>query len=112
MQEKAEALVKFIQERCLWQFVSRAHDREQNIDGVLSLVGILLTGGTPKLQTPMDRLHFANANHLAAEVKAEFPWLSHLGKDELFSVISGTIKRINEITVKNSKNGELHQAAY
>jgi hypothetical protein len=112
MKENAEALVRFIQERCLWQFVSRAHDREQNIDGVLSLVGVLLTGGTPKLKTPMDRLHFANANHLAAEVKSEFPWLNHLDKDELLAVVSGAIKRINEITVKNSKNGELHQPGY
>jgi hypothetical protein len=112
MSEKAEALVRFIQERCLWQFASRAHDREENIDGVLSLVGILLTGGSPKLQTPMDRLHFANANHLAAEVKGEFPWLSHLGKDELFHVVEAAIRRIHEIAVKNSKNGELRLQAY
>jgi hypothetical protein len=112
MSEKSEALVTFIQQRCLWQFASRAHDREENIDGVLSLLGIILTGGSPKLQTPMDRLHFANANHLAAEVKSEFPWLSHLGKDELFAVVSGVIKRITQITVKNSKNGELNQPGY
>jgi V-containing nitrogenase delta subunit len=112
MTEKSESLVKFIQERCLWQFVSRAPDREENIDGVLSLVGILLTGGVPKLQTPMDRLHYANANHLVTEIKTEFPWLSHLGKDDLFAVITGAIKRIHDITVKNSKNGELHQPLY
>ena len=112
MQENAEALVTFIQQHCLWQFASRAQDREENIDGVLSLVGILLTGGSPKLQTPMDHLHYANANQLAAEVKSEFPWLSHLGKDELFAVVSGVIKRIHEITVKNSKNGELYQPGY
>jgi hypothetical protein len=112
MDEKAESLVTFIQERCLWQFASRAHDREENIDGVLTLVGILLTGGAPKLQTPMDRLHFANANHLATEIKSEFPWLTHLGKEELFAVITRAIKRIHEITVKNSKNGELHQPLY
>ena len=112
MADKAESLVRFIQERCLWQFVSRAPDREENIDGVLSLVGILLTGGVPKLQTPMDRLHFANANHLATEIKSEFPWLTHLDKEELFAVVTGTIKRIHDITVKNSKNGELHQPLY
>jgi V-containing nitrogenase delta subunit len=112
MADKAESLVTFIQERCLWQFVSRAPDREENIDGVLTLVGILLTGGAPKLQTPMDRLHFANANHLATEIKSEFPWLTHLGKEELFAVVTGAIKRIHEITVKKSKNGELHLPAY
>ena len=112
MREKTEALVNFIQERCLWQFVSRAHDREENIDGVLTLAGILLTGGAPKLETPMDRLHYANANHLVMEIKTEFPWMSHLAKDDLFAVVTGAIKRIHEITVKKSKNGELHQPGY
>jgi hypothetical protein len=57
-------------------------------------------------------LHFANANHLATEIKSEFPWLTHLGKEELFAVVTGAIKRIHEITVKKSKNGELHLPAY
>jgi vanadium nitrogenase delta subunit len=112
MADKSESLATFIQERCLWQFVSRAPDREENIDGVLTLVGILLTGGAPKLQTPMDRLHFANANHLASEIKSEFPWMIHLSKDEIFAVITGAIKRIHEITVKNSRNGELNLPGY
>jgi hypothetical protein len=112
MADNAESLVTFIQERCLWQFVSRAPDRVENINGVLTLVGILLIGGAPKLQTPMDRLHFANANHLATEIKSEFPWLTHLGKEELLAVVTGAIKRIHEITVKNSKNGELYQPLY
>jgi V-containing nitrogenase delta subunit len=112
MQEKTESLVALIQQRCLWQFVSRAHDREENIDGVLTLVGILLTGGAPKLETPMDRLHYANANSLVTEIKTELPWLSHLGKDDLFTVVTGAIKRIHEITVKKSKNGELFIPGY
>jgi V-containing nitrogenase delta subunit len=112
MSEKAEALVAFIQEHCLWQFASRAPDREENIDGVLSLLGILLTGGSPKLTTPMDRLHFANANQLASQVKSRFPWIKDLRKDELLALISGTIERIHELTVKKSLNGELHQQAY
>jgi hypothetical protein len=75
-------------------------------------VGILLTGGVPKLQTPMDRLHFANANHLVTEIKTEFPWITQLGKEELFAVVTGAIKRIHGLTVKNSKNWELHQPLY
>lgn len=46
------------------------------------------------------------------EIKSEFPWLTHLSKEELFAVVTGAIKRIHEITVKNSKNGELHQPLY
>jgi hypothetical protein len=60
----------------------------------------------------MDRLHFANANHLATEIKSEFPWMTHLGKEEMFAVVTAAIKRIHEITVKSSKKGELHQPLY
>jgi hypothetical protein len=60
----------------------------------------------------MDRLHFANANHLASEVKSAFPWLKELHKEDLLSVISGVIARIHVLTVKQSMNAELHQQAY
>jgi V-containing nitrogenase delta subunit len=109
---QTKELVDYIQERCLWQFASRAHDREENIQGVLSLLGELLTGGSPKPETPMERCHFANANHLAREIRSVFPWLSKLPKDDLSTVVAGTIERLQEITISQSKNGELHIPAY
>jgi hypothetical protein len=112
MTKKAEELVAFIQERCLWQFVSRANDREENINGVLSLMGEILSGGSPRLDTPMDRLHFANDNHLAREVKVALPWMRELPKEEMKEVVSGTIARIYELTVKKSLNGELNIPGY
>jgi hypothetical protein len=112
MATKADELVAFIQERCLWQFVSRAHDREENINGVLSLLGEILTGGSPKLETPMQRLHFANANHLASEVKTAFPWLTESPKEDVQGVVSGVIAKIHELVVEKSLNGELHMPGY
>lgn len=112
MTKKPDELVTFIQERCLWQFASRAFDREENIDGVLTLMGIILSGGSPVLKTPMDRLHFANANHLASEVKSAFPWLKDLCREDLLSIVSAIISRIHELTVKKSMNAELHLQAY
>jgi hypothetical protein len=112
MATKADDLVTFIQERCLWQFVSRAHDREENINGVLSLLGEILTGGSPKLKTPVQRLHFANANRLASEVKVAFPWLVEIPKEDMQGVVTGAIARIHELVVEKSLNGELHQPGY
>jgi V-containing nitrogenase delta subunit len=112
MTKKAEELVAFIQERCLWQFVSRANDREENINGVLTCMEEILKGESPKLETPMDRLHFANANRLAQEVKVAFPWLQELPGEEMKEVVSGTIARIYELTVKKSLNGELNIPGY
>lgn len=112
MIDHTEELVSFIQEHCLWQFASRAHDREDNINGVLSIVGEILIGSAPKLTTPMDRCHFANANHLASEVKTAFPWLKDMDHANLSILITGVIGRIREIAIEQSKNEELHLQAY
>ena len=47
----------YIQERCLWQFSSRAWDRTENIDGVLGTLGDLLTN-TPVTAEQSDRATF------------------------------------------------------
>lgn len=112
MTKQAEELVKFIQERCLWQFASRAHDREENINGVLSMMEEILSGRPPRLETPMDRCHFANANQLVPEVTQAFPWLKELPKDELSRTVSEAVERIREVTITRSQNGELHLQAY
>jgi hypothetical protein len=112
MSSESKDLVAFIQEHCLWQFASRATDREENINGVLSALSEILTGGSPKLETPMDRLHFANANHLALKVKGAFPWLGVIPREDIQGVVSGAITRIQELTVKDSLNGELRLPTY
>jgi V-containing nitrogenase delta subunit len=109
---QTKELVNFIQERCLWQFYSRAWDREENINGVLGQLGELLSNQTPKLETPMDRCHFANANHLAREVRSAFPWLEEMSPDSLTKLIGGVMAKLEEITITKSKNGELHTQAY
>jgi len=105
-------MVNFIQERCLWQFASRAPDREENIRGVLLMLKDLLKGAKITPTTPVDRCHYANANHLASEVKSAFPWLLGLSAEDLSKTISEVMDRLEEITIKQSKNGELHMQAY
>lgn len=112
MTTNSNQLVAFIQERCLWQFASRAPDREENIRGVLNFLHLLLTGQSVPMATPMDRCHFANANHLAGEVRQAFPWVNQLGAQDLDKAIGEAIARLEEITITQSKNGELHMQAY
>lgn len=112
MISQTSELVNYIQERCLWQFFSRANDREENIQGILDQVGMLLMGDTPSLVTPMDRCHFANANHLAREVRQAFPWLEDMSNESLRKLITGVMDRLREIAISKSKNGELHLQAY
>ncbi len=112
MTTKADDLVAFIQEHCLWQFASRTPDREENMNGVLAFLGEILTGVAPKPETPMERCHFADANQLASAVKVAFPWLQSLNRDEISDLISGVLVRIHEITVEKSLNGELNLQTY
>ena len=112
MTPQAKELVDYIQENCLWQFFSRAWDREANITGVLNQLDVLLKGEQPKLETPLDRVHFADANSLAREVKTAFPWINEKSDAERRSLIDEVIERLREITITLSKNGELQMQAY
>jgi vanadium nitrogenase delta subunit len=109
---QVDEIVTYIQENCLWQFFSRTWDRESNINGILALAFKILTGETPKCETPDERCYFANANSLAAEMKAKLPWLKELGKDDLAGVIAKVKDQIEDITVKHSLNGELNLPGY
>jgi hypothetical protein len=109
---QADEMVTFIQEHCLWQFFSRASDRESNINGVLPLAFKIITGEPYKCETPDERCHFANANRLAAQMKSSLPWLEGLTKEGLADVISGAQGKLENITVKHSLNGELNLPGY
>jgi len=109
---QTDEIFTFIQEHCLWQFVSRTWDREENIDVVLSMAFTILTGNSPKYETPDERCHFADANSLAAEMKSALPWLEDLPKNDLADVIARVKERLVDITVKHSLNGELNQPGY
>jgi vanadium nitrogenase delta subunit len=109
---QVEEFVTFIQEHCLWQFFSRAWDRENNINGILSLAFKILTGESFECKTPDERCNFANANSLAKQLKSALPWLKDLNKDDLNNVISKVKAKLEDLTVKHSLNGELNQPGY
>jgi|WetSurMetagenome_2_1015567.scaffolds.fasta_scaffold06108_3 vanadium nitrogenase delta subunit len=109
---QVEEFVKFIQEHCLWQFFSRSWDREQNINGILSLAFKILTGEPYQCETPDERCNFANANSLAKQLQTALPWLKGLGKDDLADVIAKVKAKLEDLTIKHSLNGELNQPGY
>lgn len=112
MPEKIEQLFLYLQERCLWQFHSRAWDREDNISVTCEDLIRLLTGEKVTRETPEERCHYADAVLLADQVKAKFPWILQLSDAERREVIEGAFGKVMEVAVTNSRNGELNNENY
>lgn len=111
-QDKIDALYDYVQERCLWQFFSRSWDRQENIDGILKTATDMLTGTPPAKETPMDRLFYADAKIMVADFKQRFPWLGDAGAAQVRELMAGLKERLVDISITNSKNGELHHTLY
>jgi nitrogenase delta subunit len=112
MKEKIEALVAYIQERCLWQFFSRSWDREENIEAILTKTKEIFCGEPSSTETMADKCWYADAKILVADFKTKFPWIKTCSKEETVAILSGVKDRMREITVSKSKNEELHVKNY
>jgi vanadium nitrogenase delta subunit len=112
MKEKIEEMVKYIQERCLWQFFSRSWDRDENIEGILTKTGEILTGESSVVETQADKCWFADAKILASDFKSNLKWVKTDSKEDLQKVIAGVKLRMKEIAVDKSRNEELHAKNY
>ncbi len=110
--DQVEQLYTYVQERCLWQFLSRTWDRRENIEGVLKTATDLLTGNAPKRETPMERLFYADAKILAADFKERFPWINEKSPADIHALMEGVKEKLTDIAITHSKNGELNNSAY
>jgi V-containing nitrogenase, delta subunit len=110
--EKLDQLYGYVQERCLWQFFSRTWDRQENIDNILKTATDLLTGKPPALETPMDRLYYADAKIMVADFKTRFPWINEAGAAQIRELMDGLKEKLVDITITNSKNHELNHTLY
>ena len=108
----SEAVYDYIQERCLWQFFSRAWDREENIQGVMDTLATLLTGTALNAQTPMERLFYADGKILAEAIKVRFPEISALDHEQVVSIVNDIKDRLMKIAVTESRNHELNEKLY
>ena len=112
MSSKIDDLFGYVQERCLWQFFSRSWDRQENIDGILATATDLLAGQPPTLETPMDRLFYADATVMVADFHKRFAWLAETPPEEVRTLMAELKARLEEIAIKASKNRELTHHLY
>ncbi|TWA70167.1 V-nitrogenase VFe protein subunit VnfG [Azospirillum brasilense] len=111
-ESKIDQLYGYVQERCLWQFYSRNWDRQENIDGVLGKAAELLTGKELTLDTPQDRLFYADAKIMVKDFQERFPWISEAGPAQIRDLLNGLKERLVAIAITGSKNRELSHSLY
>jgi vanadium nitrogenase delta subunit len=110
--EKVRELFLYVQERCLWQFFSRARDRETNINAITRMAGELLTGTRPKIETPIEKQCFADAVELVVGIKSHQSWILEESPEAISGLMDELKDELLDLAVKSAKNGELTWQAY
>ena len=110
--ERVDQLFGYVQERCLWQFFSRSWDRQENIDGIMKTATDLLTGKPASLETPMERLFYADAKIMVADFKERFPWVDEAGPAQMRELMQGLKDKLVEFSITRSLNHELNHTLY
>jgi len=109
---RIELLVNYIMKNCLWQFHSRAWDRERQNREILLWTKNILCGDKAEPTNYLDRCYWVDAKVLANSYQKHFPWINHLDKSEIDSLITGVHDRIDFLTITGSKNLELTDQHY
>jgi Fe-only nitrogenase delta subunit len=112
IKERTELLVDYIMKRCLWQFHSRAWDRKDQNEGILTKTRQILCGEPLELETPADRCYWVDAACLAEGYKRRFPWLTAMGKEDLQRLMQAVKDRMDVLTITGSLNLELTDQHY
>ncbi|HTH41086.1 MAG TPA: V-containing nitrogenase subunit delta [Rhodocyclaceae bacterium] len=112
LEDKIDDVFDYVQERCLWQFFSRTWDRQENIDGVLEQATGLLTGKEVARETPMSRLHYADAKIMVGDLQERYPWVKEAGEQEIREVMDGLKLRLIDTAITRSTNRELNHHLY
>lgn len=112
MKDKVEQLVDYIMKNCLWQFHSRAWDREKQNEGILSKTTQLLCEEPVEKDTPADKCYWVDAVCLAEAFKSRYSWLGTMDKTEIKSLMQSLKERMDYLTIKGSLNEELTDPRY
>jgi nitrogenase delta subunit len=112
MKDRIELLLDYIMKNCLWQFHSRAWDREKQNENILTKTMQLLCDEPVANETPADRCYWVDAVSLADAYKSRFPWLSEMDKGEVKLLMQGLKDRLDYLTIKGSLNLELTDKHY
>jgi len=112
MEDKIEQLVDYIMKNCLWQFNSRAWDRKNQNEGIVSKTTQLLCDETVDVGTPEQRCYWVEAKILADEYKRLYPWIATMDKSEIKVLMQGFKDRIDYLTITASRNTEINDKLY
>lgn len=112
MEERVGQMVEVIMKNCLWQFHSRAWDRRNQNEGIITKATQILCGERVELETPADRCHWVDAVWLADEYKARFDWMAALSKDKIKAVMKALHERMDFLMIDGSLNLELTDQHY
>lgn len=113
MEKKAVEMYEFMQERFLWQFYSRAWDRENNMDGIFKVVEALLTGEKVERGTDnMSRYFYAEGYEVTSEMKKKLEWIEKTSTDDMKEILKLVHAKLVDVMITNSINGELNLEAY
>jgi nitrogenase delta subunit len=110
--DKVEQLVDYIMKWCLWQFHSRAWDREKQNEGVLTKTMQLLCEEPVACETPADKCYWVDAMVLAKDFKETYPWLGAMDKPDIKLLMQDLKDRIDYLTITGSLNKELTDQRY
>ena len=112
MKDRIDQLVDFIMKKCLWQFHSRAWDREKQNEGILTKTMQILCGEPVEKETPADKCYWVDAFFLAENYKKNYTWLVDMDKAEIKLIMQGLRERIDFLTITGSLNKEIYDPKY
>jgi nitrogenase delta subunit len=112
MNDRIEQLVDYIMKKCLWQFNSRAWDREKQNEGIVTKTIQLLCEEPVEVGTPADRCYWVEAKILANNFKQLYPWISTMDNDQVKLLMQGFKERIDYLTITGSLNAEINDLLY
>ncbi|WP_042198920.1 Fe-only nitrogenase subunit delta [Paenibacillus camerounensis] len=112
LKERVAQLEDFILKKCLWQFHSRAWDRERQNEGVLTKTTQILCGDPVAKETAEDRCYWVDAVVLAEEYRSRFTWTASLTVPEIRVLMAALKDRIDYVTITGSLNKELTVKQY
>lgn len=110
--DRIELLLDFIMKKCLWQFHSRAWDRERQNENIIQKTRQILCGEAVDNTTPEEQCYWVDAAYLADNFKKRFPWVSEIDKAELEEIMQGLKERLDYLLISGSLNAELTDPHY
>jgi nitrogenase delta subunit len=107
-----ERIIDYIMKKCLWQFHSRAWDRERQNAGILGMTRDILIDLDPPHETPESRCYWVDAVMMARGLKRQYPEFAALPTGDIRRVMEKAKERLDFLTIHGSLNQELTDPKY